>query len=630
MKTIHSNRTASALAKDKPRLKAKTFKKLALSSAISAAIFSLQANAGTLGARIVGGAEATPNTYPWMVSVQNKEEGEHFCGASLIDNTYVLTAAHCLESEQAENIQVVISEFDLKAGSNHEETLAVKKIYIHQGYDEDNDIAILELATASTKTPVKLADTALFNSLSPGNLLTVMGWGNMLSDGEKFPNLLHEVQVPLVSPESCKSSYANVDISISDNMVCAGLPEGGKDSCQGDSGGPLVYQKDSDWFQTGVVSFGEGCAEADYPGVYTKVSNYSEWIASVKAGEVPVHQPSDDEDDYDEDDFNEDDFDEDDFDEEEMVFGLPPYLDFFAQGLNDTAEETLVIFNDNEAPLMVQGISLDNDQSFSVINNSCDALTLNQNDFCNISISFTAVDSDEQETTLLISTSDNTYPEIEVALYGLALDEFDFDEGDFDEDDFDEEFDDEFDEGNEDESGHEVNVEWYSEGDQWSGDEEGGNFALACQDVSQNEDAVLMADVEGPGTLTFDMALSGDDPENSLVFMVDGDVVKTVSGQASNRSATSNSHTTVLSEGEHQVSWVYHKAVENTAAAKASIDNVAFESDESSNGDEGDEKPVGEMTVSEIVDEASGAGSTDGLLFGLLALLGLGLRKSKK
>ena len=621
MKTIHSNRTASGLNENKTNLKAKTFTKLALSAAIFAVIFPLQANASTLGARIIGGAEAAPNTYPWMVSIQNKEAGEHFCGASLIDSTHVLTAAHCIESEQAENIQVVISEFDLTQGSDQEEKLAVKNIYMHQGYDEDNDIAILELATSSTKTAVKLAGTTLFDGLSTGDALTVMGWGNLVSDGEEFPNRLQEVQVPLASHESCTTAYANVDVSITDNMVCAGLPEGGKDSCQGDSGGPLVYQKDSDWFQVGVVSFGEGCAEEGYPGVYTKVSNYTEWVAQVKAGEVPVYQASD-EDDNDEEDFdeNDEDFDEDDFEEEDMVLGLPPYLDIFTHGLDDTAEESLTVINDTDGLLMVQGISLENDQSFSVINNGCESLSLNKDETCNIDISFTAVDSDEQETVLLLSTNDENYPEIEVELYGLAMDEFDFDdEDDFDEDDFDE---DDFDD--EDDSYETGISDWYFEGDQWSGDEDEGEFELACQDVTQNEDAILMAEVEGPGTLTFDMELSGDDPENTLVFMVDGEVVKTVSSERSNRDEDSNSHTTVLSEGEHQISWLYHKAVENTAAAKASIENVEFESEES------DEKPIGEMTVSEIVDEASGAGSTDGFLFGLLALLGLGLRKSKK
>jgi len=649
------------------------FIKLALSSAISAALFATQASAATYGARIIGGADATPNTYPWIVSVQNKAEGEHFCGASLIAEKYVLTAAHCIESERAEDIQVVISEYDLQQSSEHEEKLAVKNIYMHQQYNDDNDIAILELASATNKTPVKLADSSLLESLAVGSPFTVMGWGNLLAAGEQFPNILQEVQVPLVSAESCKSSYAKVDMEITDNMLCAGLSEGGKDSCQGDSGGPLVYQRDSDWFQTGVVSFGEGCAQADYPGVYTKVSNYSEWVAQVKAGEVPVHQPIDEGGPYDDgidDDFDIDDLENDDlenqewpeFEEQDLAFGLPPYIGFLAPGVNETTEEVIVMVNEHDSAVTIQGISLDNEQVFSVIENACDAVTLNKDDECEIKLGFNADNTEEHEATLYIATSDETNAQIELELFGIVMNELDLTEGfedgydgdqgedwgdgfgeDWDEDfegDFDGESGEEF--GDEDYDGADniVDGEWFFEGTPWSSDQESG-FELACHTVSENDDSILMTEIEGPGTLTFDMSLIGDDAKNALVFMVDGEVVKTVSGQRS-----ANSHTTELSEGEHQVSWVYQKAVENTAAATASISNMNFESaqdDENSEEDiesdggvdSGDgannsDKPVGELTLSELADEVGGAGSSDGLLLGLLALFGFGLRKRQK
>jgi len=650
-----------------------TFSKLALTSAISAALFATQASAATYGARIIGGADATPNTYPWMVSVQNKAEGEHFCGASLIAEKYVLTAAHCIESERADAIQVVISEFDLQQSSEQEEKLAVKNIYMHQQYGDDNDIAILELASATNKTPVKLADSSLLESLAAGSPFTVMGWGNLLADGEQFPNTLQEVQVPLVAYESCKSSYANVGMEITGNMLCAGLSEGGKDSCQGDSGGPLVYQKDSEWFQTGVVSFGEGCAQANYPGVYTKVSNYSEWIAQVKAGEVPVHQPTNeggsDDDGMDDDDWGNDDLENQEwpeFEEQNQAFGLPPYVGFLAPGVNETTEEVIVMYNEDDSAVTIQGISLGNEQVFSVIENGCDAVTLNKDDACEIKLGFNADNTQEHETTLLIGTSDESNAEIELELFGIVMSELDIadgygdgfedgydgdlgdDSGEGWGDDFEGDMDGGFDGDQDDEFGEDqypgdeayagadnlVDGEWFFEGTPWSSDQEAG-FELACHTVNENDDSILMTEIEGPGTLTFDMSLSDDNAQNALVFMVDGKVVKTVSGQRSN-----NSHTTDLSEGEHQVSWVYQKAVENTAAATASISNMHFEAEgdndmpedgNEAGGNEGNlDKPVGELTLSEIKDELGGAGSSDGLLLGLLALFGFGLRKRQK
>ncbi|MCG8669807.1 MAG: serine protease, partial [Pseudomonadales bacterium] len=265
--------------------------------------------------RIIGGEQSTPNTYSWMVSIQSKD-GEHFCGASLIADKYVLTAAHCLEDTSPDDIQVVISEYDVSKAEASEEKIAVKKIVSHDDWEEsmDNDIGILELATPSTKSPVKLASPEEIAALATGSTLKVMGWGNRSTTGEDFPNLLHEVNVPLADHATCKTNYGNVNQEITDNMICAGLPEGGKDSCQGDSGGPLLFQKDSQWIQAGIVSFGEGCAEKDYFGVYTNVARYLAWLEEAKLAEG----------DYDDDfdhcgDFDDEDY-EDDYDDEDEDF----------------------------------------------------------------------------------------------------------------------------------------------------------------------------------------------------------------------------------------------------------------------------------------------------------------------
>ncbi len=625
--------------------------KLTLATAISAVVLASTANAGTPMARIIGGSDATQNTYPWMVSIQSKSDSEHFCGGSLIGESYILTAAHCIEDARADEIQVVVSEFDLKQASQQEQVVAVKNIYMHQGYGDDHDIAVLELVAPTNKTPVKLADTGLNNSLQVGANMTVMGWGNQLTDGEKFPNILQEVQLPLADHAQCKANYAGVDMTITDNMLCAGLAVGGKDSCQGDSGGPLVYQKDSDWFQTGVVSFGEGCAQENFFGVYTKVANYNDWIAQVKAGEVPVHQPSEgngnngdnDDEDY-PDDWSDEDWsdgdgsdedwgDEDyaggedgeylEFETEDLAFGLPEYVGFLAPGQDLVVEETVYVFNEGESPLSVQSVSIDNDQHFSIIENACEAATLKPEEECDITLGFISPDSEVHEANLSIATSDAEHTNIEIALFGIALDFLEL------ADDFDGM------EGIEDE-------EWYFDGDNaWEGDAENGEFDLSCDAVSQNDDAVLMTEIEGPGTLEFDMNLSGDVTENTMSFMVDGELVMTLSSDRSVKK-----HSVELSKGAHQVSWVYSKTKANDASAKATISNVSFKSSEqddaNESGDSSDEEGADpeaagdetnaelENAISTIADSISGAGSTDGLLFGLMALLGFSLRSRKK
>jgi len=574
--------------------------KIALATAVSTVVMVNTASASTMMARIIGGADAASNTYPWMVSIQSKSDSQHFCGGSLIGDKYVLTAAHCIEDANADSVQVVVSEFDLEQESLVEQKISVKNIYMHQSYGDDNDIAILELTTPSDKSPVQLADAALNDGLQVGAKLTVMGWGNQSTEGEDFPNILQEVQVPLADHGLCKTNYAGIDMTITENMLCAGLTAGGKDSCQGDSGGPLVYQKDSNWFQTGVVSFGEGCAQEDYFGVYTKVSNYGDWVAQVKAGEVPVHQPGEtgggDGTDGGTDGGTEeggDGFPE--FEIEELAFGLPEFVGFLAPGHDFLVEESIFLFNENESPVSIQGLSLDNDQRFSILENTCEAATLNQEDECEIVLGFTSSDSEVHEANLNIATSDTENSTIDIALFGIALDFL--------------ELDDEFDgmEGVE-------NEEWYFDGDEsWTGDVENEEFDLSCDAVAENADALLMTEIEGPGILEFDMDLSGDVTENTLSFMVDGEVIMT---QSSERSA--KQHSVELSEGKHQVSWVYKKAKVNESSAKATISKLAFKS--SSNG----------VTKVANAQNSGGAGSSDGLLLGLILLLGFGLRSRNK
>ncbi|XP_069702853.1 trypsin-1-like [Periplaneta americana] len=229
--------------------------------------------------RIIGGQETQVNQYPWMA--QLLYNNRFYCGASLINSMYVLTASHCVKGFNKNRITVRL--LDHKRGSNSEaETIdrRVQRAVIHGRYDDstfNNDIALLkldrELKLEGKLRPVCLP--TLGKSFTGVNGL-VTGWGVTAQNGAPS-DVLNEVTVPIMSNKECKSTaYGNKRIT--DNMMCAGYPEGKKDSCQGDSGGPLHIVNGTEYDVAGVVSWGEGCAQANHPGVYTRVNRYITWI----------------------------------------------------------------------------------------------------------------------------------------------------------------------------------------------------------------------------------------------------------------------------------------------------------------------------------------------------------------
>lgn len=241
--------------------------------------------------KIVGGTPSQSNEWPWMVAlifstVDNAADG-FFCGGSLIGESWVLTAAHCLEDENKYTIEVVANATDLVNDTG--QRIAIKRIIRHPGYNSrtvKNDIALLKL-----DEPVSGAE--LVNLYRGSDTLedtnaTIIGWGALSeadSDAGIVSSKLYDAVLPIVSNDEC--AFALPLDNIKSKQLCAGFSAGGVDTCQGDSGGPLVFQDGGAWYQAGITSYGEGCARAGVYGVYTRVSRYISFIKSKMKRDFP-------------------------------------------------------------------------------------------------------------------------------------------------------------------------------------------------------------------------------------------------------------------------------------------------------------------------------------------------------
>jgi secreted trypsin-like serine protease len=228
--------------------------------------------------KIVGGTVAKAGDWTWQISM--KYFGSHSCGGSLIDNQWVLTAAHCVDGRTNPTYYTVdLGLYQRGKIESWTVSSSVSKVIMHPSYNSrllTNDIALLKLSSPVTYTNrIQPACVPTSTTVHTGKTSWATGWGTT-SFGGSLATYLMQVSMPVLSDTRCKAKYSGVDLS---TALCAGDTGANADTCQGDSGGPLVVRdSDNKWYVVGITSYGYGCGDG---GVYTKTAAFYSWIQNT-------------------------------------------------------------------------------------------------------------------------------------------------------------------------------------------------------------------------------------------------------------------------------------------------------------------------------------------------------------
>ncbi|CAN7989402.1 unnamed protein product, partial [Ixodes hexagonus] len=244
------------------------------------------------GGKVVGGKEVKKGSHPWQVLFRFPEQPAH-CGGALLNERWVMTAAHCFdllpEDAKLSQIQVLLGKHNQFISEPYQLLAGIKNMVMHPKYDrvsQDADLALVELDSSidfgDYIRPVALGDPSFIEKeyfSKPNVHGIVSGWGK--TEKADHSKVLQEIKVPIKAPVVCKAS---TELEITENMFCAGYSKGQthRDACKGDSGGPLVAEGKGRYYAIGIVSFGEeSCLSKGKYGFYVMVHKFMPWIKMV-------------------------------------------------------------------------------------------------------------------------------------------------------------------------------------------------------------------------------------------------------------------------------------------------------------------------------------------------------------